>query len=712
MTVRDDEHDGRTPDADLTAFYSPRSVVVVGASRQAGKLGHDVLVECARLRFAGAMYGVNPLAEEGDVAGWPLVRSLDDVPGPPDLALVALPARATLDAVTECARVGVRAAVLVASGLGELGGEAALFERDVAAIARASGMRLLGPNGFGLYVRRIGLNLMVWRDIPDGRTALITQSGNVAIALCRLMRRSTVGLASCAGVGNQLDVGVAELVSHQARTEDSDAVAIYLEGLRGTPGAELVDALSDCRAAGKPVVALKGGRSGAGNRSVVTHTAALSGDKTIWDAVLRDGGAHRVADAAEMVAVLEAIRSTRSRRVRAVVVLTDGGGDSVLSCDALEEAGLALASLDVETQSALDGLAPPAAPRVTGQNPVTLDTAGGLEDDPRLLARCAEVAAADHAVDAVVISGTFGGYRARRAEELETVERLAAIHEGGTPVLVHSAFACDDEEPLVGLRRAGIPVFPTVRRLATSLAEATGAPVCAPRDPHPAGSPVPTARTEPLGAAVASTVLPTTDASELLSSVGIRVPRIALAADEAELDVAVATIASPICLKVEDPAVPHKSDVGGVRLDLAPEEVGAAAHELWGRFPGRPLVVMPMLLPGTELLVGLGRDPTFGPYVTVGRGGVTAELDPDVATGLTPMDADGAAALWSSLRCAPLLRGWRRAPGVDLAALCDLVAALSRLGGLSDTLEVECNPVIAYPKGYAIADFRAARARG
>ncbi len=700
MTVRDDEHGGGAPVADLAAFYSPRSVVVVGASRQPGKLGHEVLVECARLGFAGAMYGINPLADGERVAGWPLVRSLDDVPEAPDLALVAVPARRTLGAVAECARAGVRAAVLAAAGLGELGGDAASLEQEIAAVARDAGLRLLGPNGFGLYVRRIGLNLMGFRDVPGGRVACITQSGNVAIAICRLMRRSTVGLSSCTGIGNQLDVGAAELLSHHGRSEDSGAVALYLEGLRRTPGTDLVEALADCRAAGKPVVVLKSGRSRSGGRSVTTHTAALGGDGALWDVALREGGALQVADVAEMVDVLEALEATRARRVRAVFVLSDGGGDTVLASDALEESGVTLASLAVETQSALDRLAPPDAPRLPGRNPVTLDTSGGLEDDPRLLARCAEVGAADGAVDAVVVSGTFGGYRARREEELAAVEQLAAMREGGTPVLVHSAFACDDEEPVLGLRSAGVPVFQTVRRLASALAKATGA---LPRAAWPPRRP---------GSARGAAVLPTLDAAAILASVGVSVPPLALVADGEELEVASAGMPFPVCLKVEDPAVPHKSDVGGVMLGIDRGDVKEAAGELWARFPRRALLVMPMLLPGVELLAGLGQDPTFGPYVTVGRGGVTAELDPDVATALAPVEVDAAMALWSSLRCAPLLHGWRGAPGADLAALSELVVALSRLAVTTPGLEIECNPVIAYPSGYAVADLRAARGGG
>lgn len=700
MTLREHAHAGRVAHPALEAFYAPRSVVVIGASRQPGKLGHDVMVECRRLGFAGPLWGVNPHTRGERVAGFPLVRSLGDLPVAPDLALVAVPAAGTPEAVGECARAGVQAAVLAASGLGELGGESAVVEQEIARVAHDARMRLLGPNGFGLYVGPIGLNLMGWRDVPTGRVALITQSGNVAIALCRLMARSTVGLSSCTGIGNQLDVGAAELIAHHARSEDSDAIALYLEGLRDAPGTEFVEALAVSNAAGKPVVVLKGGRSKAGVRSVTTHTGALGGDREIWDVALRQGGARQVSDPDELVEVLEAFRATRGRRVRGVLVLTDGGGDTVLASDALEEAGVPLAALSEATQRALDDMAPPAAPRADGQNPVTLDTAGGLEDDPALLATCAEVGAHDDAVDAVVVAGTFGGYRARRTDELDAVTRLAALYARGMPVLVHSAFASDDEEPVIALRRAGIPVYRTVRRLAGSLGKSIDA-VCA--------STLDAVPRQPSGT---SELLSAADAMALLDSVGVSTPPIVTFTAPEEIAAGVDRVPFPVCLKVDDPKVVHKSDVGGVVLDLGPGEVEEAARELWRRFPGSRLVVMPMLARGVELLVGLGRDPTFGSYVIVGRGGVTAELDPDVAMALTPCDEQAALTLWSSLRCAPLLGGWRASRGVDLASLSQLVAALSRLAEIEPVLEIECNPVIAYPDGYGVADVRAVRARG
>jgi acetate---CoA ligase (ADP-forming) len=687
-----------TGSAGIDAFFAPRTVAVVGASRRPGKLGHDVLRASASRGFTGRMYGVNPLSDGADIAGWPVRRSLSEIDEPVDLALVAVPAVATVEAVTACARAGVRAAVLAAAGLGEIDAEGRAAEAEISRIAAAAGMRLLGPNGFGLFVEAARLNLTTWSDVPAGRVALLTQSGNVAIALFRAAAHAGIGFASCAGLGNQLDVSFADLVSYHAESPDSDAVAMYIEGVPTGSGVRLRKALLACQRSGKPVVVLKGGRSAAGAGAVATHTGALGGNDRIWDAVLAETGAVRVASTEELVDVLAAVTLLAPTTGRALV-LTDGGGDSVLMADALEAAGVPLARLAPATQARLDTLTPPAAPRVPGRNPVTLDTAGGLEDDPSLIARCAAAGATDPGVDVVVVSGTFGGYQAQREAELAGVDQLIAVHQGGTPVVVHSAFSADGDEPVERLRQSGIPVYPTAPRLARALAATTvEARQEATADPPPADH-------------VAVRVLGAEQTADLLRAGGVAVPRIAIVANKADdtdaMAAAAAAIGFPVCLKVEDPTLSHKSDAGGVILNVGPDELSAAATGLRTRFPVASLLIMPMLRPGIELLVGAAHDPTFGGFVTVGRGGVTAELDPDVALLIAPVTIDQARSAWLSLRCAPRLLGWRGAAGVDIEALAQLTVAISTLTSTDPTLSIECNPVIAYPDGYGIADLRA-----
>ncbi|MGH9293644.1 MAG: acetate--CoA ligase family protein [Acidimicrobiales bacterium] len=705
--------------AQLEAFFSPRCVAVIGASTEPGKLGNTVLRSSAELGFGGHMFGVNPRHEGSVISGWPIVASLDQIGEQVDLAFVGVPARSTPTAVAACASAGVRACVLVASGLGELGGPAGAMEQEMGRLAADAAMRLLGPNGFGLYVGAVGLNLTAWPAIPAGRVALLTQSGNVAIALFEQARRAGIGFSSCAGLGNQVDVGFSDLLAYHARSAACDVVALYVEGLTPGSGRALHKALLACRVAEKPVVVLKAGRREESAAAVTSHTGALSGDDRIWDTVLGATGATRAGSSEEMVDVLAAASKTRPTRARAVV-LTDGGGDSVLALDALGAAGIPLAELGEATRAALDALTPPAAPRVAGRNPVTLDTAGGLEEDPALLARCAAACAEDPGVDVVVVSGGFGGYASRRESEMAAVDGLVAITERGTPVLVHSAFSAGGDEPVRLLRARGVPVYPTVERLARALASvslraplvpagatavvAPGAPATRLEDP---------ATGDRAGWAGSARVMATEDTASILRSFGIVVPSLRLVSDREALAAVAAEIGFPVCLKVEDPGISHKSEVGGVRLGLGPGELGEAADDLSDRFPKARLLVMAMLDPGFELLVGASQDPTFGPTVVVGRGGTSAELDPDVAVLLAPLTKEEAVAAWASLRCSPLLSGYRGSPGVDLDALAGLAVSMSQLAeamsppaGSRAQLTVECNPVLAYAQGYAIADMR------
>jgi len=288
---------------------------------------------------------------------------------------------------------------------------------------------------------------------------------------------------------------------------------------------------------------------------------------------------------------------------------------------------------------------------------------------------------------------------------------------------VQSAYAAAGEEPLERLRHAGIPVYPTVQRLVAALARTV-----APRDPA-ADSSLPSgavgrqsaANGGPLaagpgggqhaaGAARPNRLLPLEQAAALLARYGITLPPLITVHDDSELDVAFAQVSYPACVKLASPDIAHKSDVGGVRLHLPGKTaVREAARALWDRFAGAPLLIMPMLPPGTELLAGATSDPTFGPVVIIGRGGVFAETDPDVALRLAPISPAQARQALLSLRCAPVLAGTRGQPPADLEALAGLIAALSRLAAAHPGLSIEMNPVIAYPDGYAIADLRATR---
>jgi acetyltransferase len=688
------------PSGTLDAYFRPRGILVVGASRDPRKWGRQILDFTVRQGFKGALYAVNPAAVGFDgIPGVTFVGQPQDISEPVDLAVVVLRAGDTPDAVAACADAGVRAAVLPASGFGERGPAGKLLEEQLLAISARTGIRLLGPNGLGLFVAPAGINLTPNDDIPAGSVALASQSGNVAIALFAEATRAHIGFSACVGVGNQIDVSFGELLTHFAADPSARVVACYIEGLRGR-GREFRAGLAACRDAGKPVVILKTGRSSQGAAAVLTHTGSLAADDRVWQAVFDEAEAVRVGSTEEMVDVLAVLLALPPRLGPRVMVLTNGGGDTVMAADTLVESGLEFARLSPSTRAKLEALTPADAPRVESGNPATLDTAGGADEDPQLLAECVRVVAADRAVDVVLLSGVFGGYPDLREAELACVDDLLAARADGMPIVMQSAYGNVGEEPLEKLKAGGIPVYPTVQRLARALASVVRS------DDRHATSPADDSDNT-------SRILGITETADLLGRYGIAVPELHLVTDGAALRCVAARANYPLCIKLADPVVSHKSDVGGVRLDLVDSEAAAtAAQELWQRFPDSTLVVMPMLPPGLELIAGTTSDPLFGPTVLVGRGGVWAEFEQDVSVRLAPVTPDEARRMILELRCAPMLVGERGQAQLDLSALAAVVSALSRVAVEHPQLSVEINPLFLYSHGYGVADLRASAVEG
>jgi acetate---CoA ligase (ADP-forming) len=689
--------------ASLESMFNPRVIAVVGASRDPAKWGRRILEYTGRAGFSGALYGVNPGVADLNLPRVTTVAALADIGQPIDLAVLARPASTTAELLDECAALGVKSVLVTAAGFGELGGEHLAAEQRIVARAREAGIRLLGPNTFGMFVAASGVNLTPREHIPPGSVAMLSQSGNVVVGMYEQARQAGIGFSACVGVGNQVDVGLGELLAYFADDPASAVIAVYVEGLRGS-GAEFRAGLAACRAAGKPVVVLKSGRSGHAASAVATHTGALASDERVWQAILADAGAIQVESTQDLGDTLAVACSVGRHRGRAMV-LTDGGGDSVMAIDWLTASGLSMATLSAQTRAGLDKLIPAAAPRVEARNPVTLDTAGGAEDDPMLLARCAWLAARDGGVDLIVVGGLFGGYPKMLDSELACAAELIELHQSGHPVVMQSAFALSDAEPLSRLKKAGITVLPAIDRIARALSRTLLPPTSADGvRAEEAGQSAP---------AAGPVVLPVTESAELLRQSGIDLPPMSVVWTPRELAAIAATASYPACVKIADTAVAHKSDVGGVLLNLADAtEVETAAGRLWARLPGSPLLVMPSLPGGTEFLVGTGNDQLFGPFVIVGKGGVWAETDADLAILMTPVDEESARRALLSLRCAPTFTGRRGRPAIDLTAMAGLIVAMSRLAAKHPGLSVEANPVIAYTDGCAVADLRASRQTG
>ncbi|GAB6984973.1 acetate--CoA ligase family protein [Nocardioides pyridinolyticus] len=685
----------------LEALFSPRTVAVVGASDDPAKWGHIIagraLASRGDSRDDRTVLLVN--RRGGEVLGEPAHRSVVAAGvaagAAVELAVVCVPAAGFVDAVTDAVAAGARAIVGITAGLSESGAAGAAIEAEALAVARAAGAVVVGPNCLGIVDTTTGLQL-AHAVLPAGDVALLSQSGNLVLDLAGLMADRGLGVSRFVSLGNQADLGLVDLLHSCVVHDGTRAVAVYTEDV--VDGRAFLDAARALRDAGKPLVLLAPGRSEAAVRSAASHTGSLTSSAMVIDAACAATGAHRVEHPTELADLLVALRGPRRMAGDRVAVLTDGGGHGAVAADALVSVGLATPVLDGAVTADLTAAL---WAQSTVTNPV--DLAGAGEQDAASYARAVEVLLACDQVDGVLVTGYFGGYALQGpglvAAEVAAARRMAAAAAAGTRPLVVQTLHPDGPAGRV-LSAAGIPVHRDVDRACAVLAGLL----------EPSGDGL----ALPLPAAAA----PVADVSyaaarALFAEAGIAFPRSVTVTDAAGLEAgpAAAGLRYPVVLKALGRV--HKSEGGGVVLGLADPEAARAAHaDLVARLapPAVSVEEMADLADGVELIVGSVRDPKFGAVVLVGLGGVFAEVLGDVACAIAPVSADAARSLLLSLHGAPVLLGARGRPPVDLDALAEVVARVSRLAAAHPELaELELNPVLAGPSGVLALDARIVR---
>lgn len=699
--------------AGLERLLAPRSVAVVGASDDPTRIGGRPVAYLKAGGFAGPVYPVNPRRET--VQGLPAYPSLAALPQPVDVALLALPAAATLAAVEACAAAGAGACVVFSSDFAETGPEGAALQRRLAETARAGGVRLLGPNCLGLFDTESGFygtfTTTLDRGVPaSGSLSIVSQSGAFGSHLYFLARELGLGLRRWITTGNEADVSVAECLLHLADDPGTETILAYVEGVGD--GALLVEALERARAAGKPVIFIKVGRSEVGAEAASSHTAALAGSDAIFDSVLRRCGAWRAQSIEAAMDLAYALSFRRLPRGRRLALVTISGGVGVLMADAAQDLGLAVPALADETQASLKRLLPFAGTR----NPVDI-TAQAFNDLGLFRANLEVIleatapaagqqggaAAGEAQVDAVL--AFFTSVPGSAALRGPVMEALAALRERRpeAPLLLSMLVPADMRADCEAL---GLPVFADpARALAAILALAHFAEALG-RPPAPRPAPPPVAR--PPGA------LGEHEAKRLLAEAGVAAAEERLARSAAE---AVATFEAlgggPVVLKLASPDIAHKTEIGGVLLDLRDARAVAEGYDLLlaraaekapqARLDG--VLVARQLSGGLECIAGVQRDPVFGPVVMLGLGGVFAEILHDVTFRPAPLEEAEALAMIGELRGAALFDGPRGTPPLDKTALARALTALSRLAAAADWIEsIEINPLLVLPEGVAALD--------
>lgn len=678
-----------SPGAGLSVFSDPRSVAVVGASADPAKWGYWLARGALRGADHRRVHLVN--ARRHDVDGVPSVGSLGEIDDVPDLVVLCAPAQHVPALVDEALALGARGLVGITAGIDAVHG--AGTERRLGERIGRAGARLLGPNCLGVYDAASQLEL-AWGTFVPGNLAIVSQSGQLGLELAGLAAHAGLGVARFVSVGNQVDVTATEVLDDLVGHDATKAVVLYLESF--ADGRRLVRTMRRLRAAGKPVAVLTVGASDASRAAARSHTGSLTASTEVVAAACAAAGAVLVETPAQAVDLAHLLLSGTFPAGRRVAVVSDSGGQGAVAADALAREGLSVPRFSPGVCERLTGMLPAAA-AVT--NPV--DLAGAGEQDLDTYARVVGEVVAGGEVDAVVLSGYFGCYGsdapALADRELRVVEALAALQRrSGCPVVVHSM--SHDSTAVRSMREQAVPTLHTIDAVARSLRLATeaGSPV----DPETGGG-----DQEAPGAGV-GTALGYLAGRRFLAGYGVRYPAATAVHSPADLTAAVQDIAGPFVLKAG--WLEHKTEAGGVAIGLPDgAALAAALRDMQARLGSGEYVVEAMdVRPDVvELLVGARRDPSFGPVVVVGLGGVQAELYRDVAVALAPVTVAQALGMLRSLRGFPLLTGWRGRPAVDVVAAAWVVAGMSRvLPENPDVAECEVNPLRVGPGGALAVD--------
>ncbi len=675
----------------LHSFFNPRSVAIVGASPDSTKIRGALLHLLQKNGYPGAIYPINP--SYGEIDGLRCYPSAAAIGEAVDLALVAIPAGAVLPALEDCAAAGVRHAVIISSGFAEDDAAPPDLQDKIAAFARSSGMRVCGPNAEGFYNEPARVTATfspavdgLAHDMPVAttrRVAVVAQSGGMGFALFNRGRALGLAFSSVVSTGNEADLTVADFLQHAAGDADTGGVLMFVETIRDPAGFRA--AAEAAVAAGKPVVAIKIGRSAAGQMAAASHTAALAGWDAGYDAMFRRHGITVAADLDEALAVMGALMTNPRAEGNRVAILTVSGGAGALAADALSLAGLDVPELSEASQAAIRSFIPSYG---SARNPVDL-TAQGAHGGGTL--RATELLMDDPAVDMVAIVTSLAN---PARVTLDAADLRALIARRRKPVLIYS-YTLPSDLGRKTITEAGAVVLPSMTLLGAA-ARALAQPVPPARLPPPPPARLPDG---PISEYAVKT---------LLAQCGIATAPFRLVTNAAGLDTAAAAVGFPLALKIQSPDIVHKTEVDGVRLGITDRDTLHAAHAAVldaarrhapaARIEG--VLLEPMAVKGTEWIIGIVRDPVAGPVLTVGAGGTQAELLRDVAHRVAPVDEAEAAAMLDALRCAPLLHGFRGRPVADAPALARLIAQMSAFAAASDRImELELNPVIVHAAG-------------
>jgi len=689
----------------LNTFFSPESIALIGASRDPEKIPGRLMSMLRKNQFPGSLYPINP--NYADIDGLRCYPTIAAVGRPIDLAIVMIPARAVLGALEQCAAAAVRNAVVISSGFAEEGGDSAAMQDAIAALAKRTGMRISGPNAEGFYseVQHVAATFSPTVDVKPNdirliatrrRIGIVAQSGGIGFAIFHRAKALGIALSYVVSAGNEADLGAGAFFEYLVQDASTGVIVLFIESIRDVD--TFLVAARRAAEIGKPVIVTKVGRSGAGERAAASHTASMAGWSAAYDAVFAKYGFIISNDLDEAVTIAAVLASNPMPRGDRVAVLTVSGGAGIWGADTVAMQGLRVPELSAPIQAEIKKLLPSYG--ATG-NPIDV-TAQGVHSGG--LQRSIELLDASDEVDAILVVLSLSSETRMLFKQAELKPVIAAQHK---PIVFYSytlpsAFARKE------LAASGVVVLTGLTHVGTALRQQLARARFRPAPP----ADTMVSMSPEVAARLKSGTLSEASSKALLRDAGMAVPDEVLVTARSELDPAIARIGFPLAMKIQSPDIPHKSEVGGVRLGIATKGEVFLAFEalLQNARRYRPeaaiegVLVTPMARKGVEIIIGTLTDQTFGPMVMVGLGGITTELFADVIYRPAPVSAIEAHAMLAELKAAPLLNGFRGTAKADIAALAQLIAQVSGLAAAcrDQISEIEINPVLVHAEGEGV----------
>lgn len=685
----------------MRELFEPASVAVIGASAESNKVGNIILGNIIESGFQGPLYPINPRYPE--IMGLKCYPRVIDVPGPVEMAVVVVPAKFVLQVMEECGQKGVRAAVVISAGFKEVGLEGAKLERQLGEIAHRYGMRVVGPNCLGLVNTHHHLNATFAQEAPrEGNIAISSQSGAICVVVLDWAANINIGFSKFISVGNKLDVDEGHLLEYLRDDPYTKVIGMYIEGTdRGREFLKQAELTTRV----KPVIALKAGRTSSGAKAASSHTGAMSGSDKVYDAAMRQAGVVRVKNIEELFDLLQAFSTMPLPEGEGVAIVTNAGGLGVMAADACSDNGLTLATFEAATIERLKQGLPPAA---SLYNPI--DVVGD-----------ADAARYDHAIRTVMDDPNVACVVALLAPtdlvDISSVARTLTAFAGSSPKPIVTSFVGGKEmmAPIDMLKAAGVPNYPSPERGIRALAAMVEHRRSLDRKESHAVRPM-DADHEAVREVISSVrsegrlQLSEGEGKRILKAYGIATPQEGIAHDLASAQKLARDIGYPVVMKVESPDIAHKTDVGGVVLNIDDDQELERSYQVMlskvrEKLPNAKVtgVSIQKMVKGREVIVGMVRDDQFGPVITFGLGGIFVEILRDVTQGIAPLDRDVVERMVRSIRAYPMLAGARgKRPG-DIPALVEIILKISQMAmEVPDLEELEMNPVMVGDEGTGV----------